>query len=258
MPRIAIPTPTSFDPEYNRLNWQAYASAIADAGAEPVEIKLDLDPRAIAELARSCSAILLPGSPADVNPAKYGHVREPESAAADLPRENVDELLLQDAHNLFKPILGICFGAQMLNVWRGGTLLQDLTILPVNHAAPRNVLTAHTALVPAASLLAQSLDRAEALEQGEFLRLPVNSSHHQAIGVPGDGLDVVARCPQDGVIEAVEGPQHLGQQHYVLGIQWHPERTVAESQASKGIFSRFVAEASAWKPREVTTSVPGK
>ncbi len=255
MVRIAIPTPTSFDLEYNRLNWAAYAAAVSDAGGEPVEILLDLNPRAVAELANSCQAVLLPGSPADVNPAKFGQERDAATAAADLPRENVDELLLQDAHNLYKPIVGICFGAQILNVWRGGTLVQDLTILPVNHSAARGVLVAHSALIPQESLLSEIVDLVEPAQEGNFLRLPVNSSHHQAIGIPGDGLRVVARCPQDGVVEAVEGPQHPREPHFVLGIQWHPERTTAVSATSRAIFARLVREAAAWTPRSVTTSV---
>ena len=255
MARVAIPTPTSFDVEYNRLNWQSYADAVAAAGGDPVEISLTLNPRAVAELANSCGAILLPGSPADVNPAKFGQERDPSTAPADLPRENVDELLLQDAHNLYKPILGICFGAQILNVWRGGTLIQDLTIMPVNHAASRNVTTAHTALIPEGSMLGGITDPAEGLRQDGFLRLPVNSSHHQAIGIAGDGLRVVGRCPQEGVVESVEGPQHEGERHFVLGVQWHPERTLHTSATSRAIFARLVQEAESWRPRAVTTSV---
>lgn len=255
MPRIAIPSPTSFDPAYNQRNWQAYADAILTAGAEPIEVPLDLSPRAIAELANSCHAILLPGSPADVNPSKYGHPRDPACAPADLPRENVDELLLQDAHNLFKPILAICFGIQMLNTWRGGTLIQDLTVLPVNHSAARGVIVAHTALIPANSLLASIVDSTEAPATDGFHRLPINSSHHQAVAIPGDGLTITARCPQDAVIEAIEGPLHPGDPHFVLGLQWHPERTTAESATSRNLFAHFVHEATLWTPRPVTTSV---
>jgi putative glutamine amidotransferase len=257
LPRIAIPTPTSFDREYNRLNWPAYADAVSEAGGEPVEFGLDLTPKAIAELANGCQAILLPGSPADVNPAKYGQARDEATAPADLKRENVDELLLQDAHNLYKPILGICFGTQILNVWRSGTLVQDLTVMPVHHSASRGVIVAHTAAVPVKSLLGSILEEAEVEREGDFWRLPVNSSHHQAIGIPGDGLHVSARCPQDGVVEAIEGPQHADGLHFVLGVQWHPERTTAQSAASRAIFRRIVAEAKAWTPRAVTTSVAG-
>ncbi len=256
-PRIAIPLPTSNDLEYNRLNWQAYADAVHQAGGEPVLLRLDLSPRAIAELANACQGVLLPGSPADVNPAKYGQERQSATTRADLARENVDELLLQDAHNLYKPVLGICFGAQILNVWRSGSLVQDLTVFPVNHSAPRAVAVAHTAAIAPGSLLSGIVDPAEAPEVDGFCRLPVNSSHHQAIAVPGDGLRICARCPQDAVIESIEGPQHANTTHFVLGVQWHPERTTASSATSRALFSRLIAEAGVWAPRIVTTSVAG-
>jgi len=259
-PRIAIPVPTSFDPDYNRRGWPQYARAVERFGGVPVEFPLDLTPRAIAELANTCQAILLPGSPADVNPHKFGQDPIEATAPADLPRENVDELLLQDAHNLFKPILTICFGTQMLNVWRTGTLVQDLTVMPVNHSASK-VAVAHTALIPADSLLGRIVGgdaeaRAEAPEENGLLRLPVNSSHHQAVGIPGDALRVVARCPQDAVVEAIEGGQGTaGLAHFVLGVQWHPERSVESSASSRAIFARFLHEAAVWVPRPILTSV---
>jgi putative glutamine amidotransferase len=256
-PRIAIPVPTSHDLEYNQRSWAQYASAVERSGGEPVEIPLNLNPAAVANLINTCQGVLLPGSGADVNPQKYA--QEPIEACAppDPARENVDELLIQDAHNLYKPILAICFGTQMLNVWRGGTLVQDLTILPVNHKAGRTVAIAHTAAVAPASLLGSLITPTEAPEQDGFNRLPINSSHHQAIGIPGDGLRVVARCPQDGVIEAVEGGQATDDPnpHFVLGVQWHPERTYDLSPASQTIFGRFIAEAATWVPRPIHTSV---
>ena len=257
-PRIAIPLPTSTDLEYNRNSWPAYAKAVEASGGEAVEIILSQGPAEIAKLAASCQAILLPGSPADMNPHKYGQEVDPATAPADLPRENVDELLLQDAHNLHKPILTVCYGTQSLNVWRGGTLVQNLLgPMPVNHKAGRSVAIAHNAAIAPTSLLAEIISIAEAPESEGFLRLPVNSSHHQAIGVPGDNLRIVARCPQDGVIEAVEGGQSSedGAQHFVLGVQWHPERSFDISLASKALFARFVEEASAWTPRAIRTSV---
>lgn len=253
-PRIAIPIPTSRDLEYNQRSWPKYAEAVAQAGGEPVEVPLDASPAEIANLASSCQGVLLPGSPADVNPHKYGQEADPATAPADLPRENVDELLLQDAHNLHKPLLTICYGTQSLNVWRGGTLVQDLTgPQPVNHKAGAPVAIAHTAIVAPDSILGGVVSSEEAPESEGFLRLPINSSHHQAVGIPGDNLRIVARCPQDGVIEAVEGGQ--SPDHFVLGVQWHPERSYPISAASRALFARFVQEATDWKPRSIRTSI---
>ncbi len=223
-PRIAIPIPTSHDPLYNSRSWPQYANAIRQSGGDPIEIPLDATPRRTADIINTCQAVLLPGSPADVNPQKYGQDPDPATAPTDSARENVDELLLQDAHSLYKPILAICFGIQILNVWRGGTLLQDLTPMPVNHAAGASVAIAHAVSVAPESLLGSLVDATEAPVQDDFLRLPINSSHHQAIGIPGDGLRITARCPQDAVVEAVEGGQATegATAHFVLGIQWHP------------------------------------
>jgi putative glutamine amidotransferase len=247
-PRIAIPIPTSTDFEYNRRSWAQYAAAIERSGAEPVEVPLDQSPAATARLIADCQGILLPGSGADVNPQKYGQEPDPECAPADPARENVDELLLQDAHNMGKPILTICFGTQMLNVWRGGTLVQHLTGMPVNHKAGRSVGVAHIAAVAPTSLLGDLAATENVAEGGGFLRLPVNSSHHQAIGIPGDGLRVSARSPEDGAVEGA--PDGVGGS-FIVGVQWHPERTFDQSAASRALFSRFVAEAATWTPKPV-------
>jgi putative glutamine amidotransferase len=255
-PRIAIPVPTSTDLDYNQRSWPQYASAVEQAGGAAVEVPLTLSLSAIARVMEGCQGILLPGSPADVDPRRYGQEPVEACAAADPARESIDEALLRDAHDLGKPILAICFGTQMLNVWRGGTLVQDLTVLPVNHAAGGSVAVAHAASVVAESLLGGLIAEDEAPEVGGFRRLPINSSHHQAVGIPGEGLRIVARCPQDGVIEAVEGLSGFSDGdtggsdaggHFVLGVQWHPERSCAISAASREIFGRFVGAATAFR-----------
>ena len=79
----------------------------------------------------------------------------------------------------------------------------------------------------------------------------VNSSHHQAVGRPGDGLKVVARCPEDGVIEALEldpsermfHVEHFGRRQFLLGVQWHPERSYEISPLSRALFGHLVYEA---------------
>jgi putative glutamine amidotransferase len=258
-PRIAIPVPTSTDIPYNQRSWPAYAKAIAASGGEPVEIDITQAPAQILALARTCQGICLPGSPADVDPAKYGADIDPATSPADPAREAADNLLLEHAASHAKPVLGICFGLQSLNVWRGGSLVQDLTPLPVNHSAGSKVAIAHTALVAENTLLASLLDPSEAPAADNFLRLPINTSHHQSVSAPGDGLRIVARCPDDGVVEAVEndpdwspaedyGPQFL------LGVQWHPERSFDISPTSRNLFTRLVTEAAKLTPEPATTT----
>jgi putative glutamine amidotransferase len=225
-PRIAIPEPTSNDLEYNQRSWPQYAEAVEAVGGEAVKIPVAASPAEVANLASSCEGVLLPGSGADVNPEKYGHIRIPECAPADPAREAVDELLMQDAANLHKPLLGICYGTQSWNVWRGGTLIQEAHRVSVARGSRVEKITGQT-------------------------ELAVNSSHHQALDQPGDGLSVVARSVEDNVIEAVEG---TGDQ-FVVGVQWHPERTFDSSPASRALFTAFVDAAAKWHPREIRESV---
>jgi putative glutamine amidotransferase len=240
-PRIAIPVPNS-DPEYSARALPDYVNSIAGAGGEPVVLALDLSNIAAAQLAKSCDGILLPGSPADVDPQKYGEVPHVRTAAPDAARDNIDELLLQDAHNMRKPILTICYGTQSLNVWRNGTLVQHIES-PVQHerteGAPRTEVIQHTVEVEPGSGLAQ-LSKVALSDENI---ITVNSSHHQAIATPGDALRVVARSPQDSIIEAVEG---TADGHWVLGVQWHPERTFEKNEVSRHIFGKLVAEARAF------------
>lgn len=227
IPRIAIPVPHS-ERDYAERALAQYVHAIEQAGGEPVRVELRLSNPEIARIATRCDAILLPGSKADIDPEKYGAARDPRTAEADPARDNADELLLQDAFNMRKPILGICYGLQALNVWRTGTLVQHIES-EVNHQAGRAVAHAHQVTLDPASLLSQIIPRHDPL--------PVNSSHHQAAGLVGDGLRVVARSPQDGIIEAIEG---TAPDHFVLAVQWHPERTYEEDEPSRAIFRAFI------------------
>jgi putative glutamine amidotransferase len=244
-PRIAIPIPHAGDREYAERSLPQYERAVEMAGGEPVRIPLDQPPAEVMKLIERCDAVLLPGSKADVDPSKYDAPRDPQTAAADSGRDTVDELLLQDAYNMRKPVLGICYGLQILNVYRTGTLIQHIES-PVNHAAGRKVAIAHTVEVLPKSKLerivraAQNIYEGASGAKGQALVVPVNSSHHQAADIVGDGLRAVARSPQDGVIEALEG---TSPDHFVLAVQWHPERSVDEDEPSRAIFRALVEAA---------------
>jgi putative glutamine amidotransferase len=239
-PRIAIPIPHSGDVAYAERALPQYERAVEMAGGEPVRIPVDRTPAEVMKLIERCDAVLLPGSKADVDPEKYGATRDPETAAADAKRDTVDELLLQDAYNMRKPVLGICYGLQILNVYRSGTLRQHIES-PVNHEAGRKVALAHAVEVDRPSKLAEIVRGGE-VPGGDALVLPVNSSHHQSAEVIGDGLRAVARSPQDGIIEAVEG---TSPDHFVLAVQWHPERSVDNDEPSRAIFRALVEAAQA-------------
>ncbi len=127
---------------------------------------------------------------------------------------------------LHKPILAICHGVQTLNVWWNGSLVQDLKT-EVNHRPGREVMEAHPVRIAAQSRLAGLLP------EGGAAAVQVNSSHHQAIRAAGDNLLVSAVSPVDGVIEAVELDSA---EHFVVGVQWHPERTYSVSPIFAGDF----------------------
>jgi len=230
-PRIAIPVPHS-NAEYAQRVLPDYTHAVEAAGGEPVVIPLDATPEETAKLLNRCQGVLLPGSKADVDPQKYGATRHAGTADPDPLRDAADELLIQDAYNMRKPILGICYGLQSLNVWRTGTLVQDIASelkSAVNHAAGRKVPHAHNVAVESGSRLAGIL--------GKEKTVAVNSSHHQAVEVAGDGLRVAARCPEDGVIEALESTQP---DQWVVAVQWHPERSYDDDAASRALFRALI------------------
>lgn len=235
-PRIAIPVPHSGDPDYAARSLPQYERAVEIAGGEPVRIPLDQSPAETMKLIELCDAVLLPGSKADVDPAKYKAQRSPQTAASDSGRDSVDRILLDDAYKARKPILGICYGLQSLNVYRCGTLIQHIES-PVKHTAGRTVAVAHAVEVEPKSKLAEIIARVE---------VPVNSSHHQAADAVGHGLRVVARSPQDGIIEGLEG---TSDDHFVLAVQWHPERSVEQDEASLAIF-RALIDAARVRQRE--------
>jgi putative glutamine amidotransferase len=242
---IAIPEPTGSDPEYNQQSLPSYLAALRSAGATPILVPLHERQERVARLLTGVQGILLPGSRFDVDPQRYGEDPIPECGEADPARTAVDELLLQDAFNLYKPILAICHGTQSLNVWLNGSLIQDLKT-EVNHRPGREVAEAHPVRIAPGSRLSKLLPRGE-----EFDPL-VNSSHHQAIQLTGDGLTVSAVSPGDGVIEAVELDSR---EHFVLGVQWHPERTYTQSAFSRATFAAFVQAAAVWQPRRIAESV---
>ena len=234
-PRIAIPVPHSGDRDYAERALPQYEKAVRGAGGESVRIELDQTPAQVMKQIERCDAVLLPGSRADLDPQKYTTERHEKTAPADSKRDRVDTLLLQDAYNLRKPVLGICYGLQSLNVFRSGSLVQHIESA-INHSAGRAVAKAHTDMIEPESRLAKIV--------GATRTVAVNSSHHQSADAAGDGLRVVAHCTEDGIIEALEG---TAPGHFVLAVQWHPERSVNDgpevAESAHAIFRAFIEAA---------------
>ena len=160
-PRIAIPMPHSLDREYAERAIPQYERAVDQAGGEPIRVALDQELNELKEIAERCDGVLLPGSKADVDPSKFQAPRSPHTADADPRRESVDELLLRESYSRQKPVLGICYGLQSLNVFRGGSLIQHIPdFLPedlrtrVNHEAGKKIAIAHAVAIENNSRLA--------------------------------------------------------------------------------------------------------
>ncbi len=242
----ALPTDSAASPprvgvSYRTLNEQLtnvrdrydmYLAAVRQAGGEPVEVPLDLSPGELAKLTASLDAFVLTGSPADVDPVRYHAARHTKCAPADPRREETDLALLKDAFAEHKPLLAICYGIQILNVFCGGSLIQDIssewktTIVHSWDRANGAPEPHHPIRIEPGSRLAQL---------GSAAETNVNSSHHQAILEVGRGLRVTARAP-DGIIEAVEW---TGAADWVTGVQWHPER-MAGHALSAALFRELV------------------
>jgi putative glutamine amidotransferase len=236
-PRVGIPWRTSAEQaEHNRAKVKNYEDAVSAAGGEPVLLYL-VDPAQLQKELPTLDAFVLPGSPADVAPAEYGSVNRGKSAPPDGPRETTDRVILKHAFSEKKPVLAICYGCQLLNVYLGGTLIQDLreeTDTPIAH-------TKHDIVPEPADdpIHGATLDHASRLAKiAVGVETQVNSSHHQAVERVGKGLHVTAHAP-DGTIEAVEW---TGDSNWVVGVQWHPERMFGDA-FSESLFRDFVAAA---------------
>lgn len=243
-PRIGVPyRSTKEEREGRRDAYGRYIEAVKAAGGEPMEISLHWAAAERNERMRNMDGVLLTGSPADVDPGRYHAARNPHSADPDPQREETDFAFLEHAFAAGKAVLAICYGIQSLNVYLGGSLVQDIPTeirgalehdWEKDHGAPE---TLHEVDVEKNSRLAQLPGMMGADVQ-------VNSSHHQSILDPGKGLRVVARAP-DGVIEAVEWARDA---QWVTGVQWHPERRQRQADApSRALFETFVEAARAFR-----------
>lgn len=251
-PRVGIPWRTSGDEDQAKTTGQLgktadYLRAVEKAGAQGVILPLK-DAKERDRLIPALDAFVLPGSPADVEPQQYGSENRGLSAPPDTAREETDRAILQHAFAEKKPVLAICYGCQLLNVYLGGELLQDLRaqkgtttphrkkdLVPEGQPEPKDDPT-HAATFEPGSRLAALAQSAQAV---------VNSSHHQAIQQPGKDLRVTSRA-SDGTIEGVEW---TGDSNWVTGVQWHPERMLGDA-FSERLFSDFVAAA---KVRDLIT-----
>jgi gamma-glutamyl-gamma-aminobutyrate hydrolase PuuD len=205
-----------------------YKLAVEDAGARGEFLLLgENEPENAEKLAAQLDALLLSGG-ADLPTEMYGEApRDNANLELVTPARPALEFALVDAFvRRGKPVLGICYGCQFLNVWAGGGLLQDIELQWQNPVPHRNAR--HTIDIAPGSALARLVGPGAA---------EVNSFHHQGIAQAAPRGKAVAKAP-DGIIEAVEfGSLEPGE--FVLGVQWHPERD-RDALVTQKLFAAFV------------------
>jgi putative glutamine amidotransferase len=220
-----------------------YSEALEALGAIPYHISLIPNEGYLTEVIDNVDGILLPGSDTDVDPLIFGEEPRPNLKKIIPEKENTDLMILSKAEKLNKSVLGICFGMQVLNVSRGGTLYQDIETDIEN-------CVKHEQGKP----LARNSHRIEFEDESLISRLitnkndvRVNSHHHQAVGKIGKNLKSTAWA-KDGVIECLEDTR---EDRFVLGVQWHPELSWKTDSLSRNIFTEFIAACKNQKERKV-------
>jgi len=233
--RPTIGIPCRFNTGESRYELrETYADAVYAAGGAPLLIPLIPELDYISSILDRLDGVCLSGAGNDIDPLRYG--REPHAGLGlVIPRrDSTDLLLLAEAEGRQLPVLAICFGIQSLNVYRGGTLIQDIpSEAPgaLKHMQEGEYKrNSHSVNLAEGSLLAELAGGTTAL---------VNSYHHQAIDTVGKDLEAIAWAP-DSIVEAVIN-KRPGQ--FVLGVQWHPEVTWETDTLSRVIFGRFIQEA---------------
>jgi len=232
-PIIGIPCRYNWNTFYYELR-ETYAEAIYAAGGTPLLLPLIAEADYIESVMAHVDAIALSGAVNDVDPLRYGHEPRPKLGPVVPRRDETDMLLLAAAEARQLPVLAICFGIQSLNVYRGGTLIQDIDSEvkePLKHMQGDLFWRrSHSINVTEDSLIARL---------AESTHTTVNSHHHQAIDIVGRDLEPIAWAP-DGVIEAVINTRP---EQFVLGVQWHPEVGWQDDLLSQALFNHFTAVA---------------
>lgn len=200
-----------------------YIEAIERAGGIPLVLPPTKDHVALDAALRRCDGILAMGG-GDVDPSLYGEEPHEETYNVDIESDRFEISALTWAVDHDMPMLAICRGHQVLNVALGGSLIQHLDRTPDHRGRT------HAVAVNADSRTAHALGSVESHGY---------SAHHQAINEVAQALDVVGLA-SDGTIEAVEHREAT----WIVGVQWHPERTAADDGCQQGLFDALVNEAS--------------
>ena len=209
-----------------------YLRAIAPAGGLPVLLPLEIPEEDLRQLGSLCDGFLFSGGP-DIHPFLLKEETHTQCGNVSMARDTMELSLLKLAVDARKPVLGICRGAQIINVGLGGDIYQDIpsqtqTGFPIAHKQPYSCsLPSHHVDVRRDTLLYTIAE--------EKTQITVNSSHHQAVRRIAPCLTASGHAP-DGIIEALEMPDYP----YLLALQWHPEYMWQTDTVSANIFKSFV------------------
>jgi putative glutamine amidotransferase len=204
-----------------------YVRGIERAGGRPLLVPPSAD--AVDETLDALDGLLFSGG-SDLGPDTYGAEAHPETTGVRPERDRAELALLEAALARDMPVLAVCRGFQVLNVVRGGDLVQHLPDIVGNstHREVTGTFSEHPVQIEEQSRLGTLLGDDHA---------PVKSHHHQGVGRLGEGLREVAWA-QDGTIEALEDPDR----RFALGVLWHPE-----AGEDTKLFEALVAEARAYR-----------
>jgi putative glutamine amidotransferase len=220
-----------------------YLTALASVGGAPVLLPLlDQDEAALRAIHERLDGLFLAGG-VDVDPSSYGAPHHESTGRTDPARDAVELRLTRWALEDGMPFMGVCRGMQILNVARGGTLVQDTTTLrpgSIKHdyfptQGYARDFRAHPVTARSGSRLACAFGDAPVM---------VNSMHHQGIDALGERLAATGVAP-DGLIEAVEQSGDA----WVVGVQWHPEMLLDQDAGTARLFEAFIAAAAAYAQR---------
>jgi putative glutamine amidotransferase len=240
-PRVGVPWRMAAEEAANRRNKiDNYLHAVERAGGDAVLLSLASSPTNLRRQIEELDAFVLTGSPADLDPGHYHAKRHPTTADPDAARERTDFALIEYGLKASKPILAICYGIQTLNVFLGGSLIQDIPSeigLTICHSPDEEEFPSGEECPDA--FHGVRFDPGRVMKLCGSAQAGINSWHHQAVREVGRGLRVTAHAP-DGVIEAVEWVEDS---NWILGVQWHPERMRADPLA-EALFRDLVVAAS--------------
>lgn len=209
---------------------QSYVESVIESGGIPYIIPFNTDTSVTIEQIKNVDALILSGGH-DVFPLIYGEEPKKSLGQTFPERDYFDITLMKYAIELNKPILGICRGHQIINVGNGGSLYQDISYnkeLYVKHSQETKYnIPTHTITIEEGSFLEDVYGGTKGV---------VNSFHHQIINKLADGFKATAYS-KDGGIEAIE---KIDENHFILGIQWHPEMMNISDEFSKKLFQKFL------------------